>query len=126
MSDALFGNAATAKVDALVEELHKTPGWPVDMVRDRAFIAELVGQFPALDLQNELQKYRVWLLDQKPEVAERRVKSRGRLQTIRNWCRDVRTGQATGGSGRGRRRTSTVARSADAFGAESSASLTRW
>lgn len=127
MSQMLFGDKESERIDALVDELHKTPGWPVDEIRDRALLTELVRSFPRLDLADELMQFRVWLLQQDPGEAERRVKSRGRLQTIRNWCaRTGRTRAKTGRKGGGGGRTSTSARPADAFGTESSVSLSRW
>lgn len=129
MEDALFDVEGSDEIDVLLRELYKTEGWPVDPDRDRALIAELRQQFPRLNLADEFGAFRVWLLAQPPRERERMVKSRGRLQRLRNWCSRAVTGgpRSRAGSTRtGNRRTSTAARPVEAFGRESSASLGRW
>lgn len=126
MQEGLFGNNATAQVDALLRELWKTDGWPKDEPRDRALIAELVQQYPTLDLTDEFSKFRTWLI---AKGTGKEVKSRGRFQRLRNWCSRAGAGNArspVATTRNGKRRTSTAARPVEAFGDESSQSLTRW
>lgn len=114
----LFGDPKTERVDALVAELRKTPGWPVDDVRDRALIAELLEQFPTLDLADEFGAFRVWLL---AKGTGKEVKSRGRYRRVRTWCaRAVEyAGRRTGRTGLAARRTSTAPAPPSAFGESS-------
>jgi len=131
---ALFGDEKAEERDAeiglLVKELWQTQGWPRDEERDRALIGELLKQFPGLDLHDELGKFRVWILSQTDEYKRKRVTSRGRWQTLRNWCKSAVRGSSrsavTAGEASGRqRRTSTAPRPAEAWG-ETSQTLTGW
>jgi hypothetical protein len=129
VQEALFGNGATDRVDRLLLELWKTEGWPRDEERDRALIGELVDQFPSLDLEDEFSKFRVWLLSQTDDYKKKRVKSRGRWSTLRNWCRNaVRGGRRSGvtaeAASGAQRRTSTAARPPESF--KGDGSLSGW
>jgi len=43
--------------------LKSIPGYPFDFERDLAFIRDLLVDFPALDLEQEIKDWKVWLLD---------------------------------------------------------------
>ena len=128
--DTLFGEQLQDGTEKALHELWKTPGWPVDPVRDRSLISELQKQFPGVDLTEEFQKFRVWLIER---GSGKEAASRGRYRRVREWVRRA------GGPGRaptgptgivggktGPRRSRTAARPAEAFGTESSQALARW
>lgn len=112
------------RLDGIVAELRKYPGWPSDDVKDRAFAQEILSAFPMVDVEAEIQAWRIWMMDH-----EQKKQVRPRARFLR-WLRGARGdfGGRSGATGprTAQRRTSTVARSADDFGSESSRSLGRW
>jgi hypothetical protein len=121
MADALFGEADD--LDGIVNELHKTPGWPVDESKDRALVRDLLDRYPQLDLVEEVRKWRDWMLDHE---SRKKVRHRARFGT---WCsKAVTYGRAPGRLGRsgpGDIRRVSAARTADAHGA-TSGELEHW
>jgi hypothetical protein len=123
----LFGGD---QIDQIVEELWKVPGWPQDPVRDRALVKELMEQFPGTVTVDEIQKFRVWLIE---HGSGNEGRSRGRTRRVREWFSRAfadrgrkATAGAPAGPGPAKRRTSTRARPAAAFGPESSDRLVDW
>lgn len=119
--DALFGGLD--RLDVVVVELRKYPGWPADDAKDRAFAAEIMETFPGLNIAAECMAWRTWMMDHE---QKRQVKPRARFL---NWLRyargDYGSRPTSSGTGSAQRRTSTAARPVDAFGPESRA-LSRW
>lgn len=130
MMDTLFGKEMEDDVDRAVRELWRVPGWPQEIDRDRALVLELQKQFPGVDLIEEFQKFRVWLIER---GSGKESTSRGRYKRVREWVRRAGgAGFAAPGAPQGLGKTSrartgrTTARPAAAFGTESSQSLARW
>lgn len=119
VSDGLFDDP-TDVLQPFLQELWKTPGWPVDETKDRALLRDLREQFPSLDLIEEIRQWRVWMLDHE---SKKKVRHRARFRV---WCAKAVEFAASRGVG-GPRRTSGGSRPVPAaqWGA-SSDRLERW
>jgi hypothetical protein len=96
--DALF-EVPDDDAQPVLQELWKFPGWPVDEAKDRALLADLREQFPALDLIEEIRQWRVWMLDHE---SKKKVRHRARFRV---WCAKAAEFEERRGVG-GPRRTS--------------------
>lgn len=118
----LFGE--TDRLDAVVTELRKYPGWPSDDTKDREFAREILATFTGLNVEAEILAWRTWMMDHE---QKKQVKPRARFL---RWLRTARGDFGRHGgadrAGAPQRRTSTTARGVDAFGHESSSALGRW
>lgn len=118
----MFEIGQTARVDELVTELQRTPGWPVNVHGDFAYAHALIADFPRLNLTAEVHK---WQSD-RLGPPRRKIKTKERLGVqFRKWC--VIAARSPAGAARSRAaRTSTSPRPAEAFGPSSSAACTGW
>ena len=60
--------------------LKSIPGYPFDFEKDLAFLRDLLVDFPALSITEELKKWKTWLLDKNFENRKKKVNYRLRLR----------------------------------------------
>jgi hypothetical protein len=60
-------------------------GYPYDQDKDKAFLRDLLADFPTLNLVEEIKQWRAWLMDNQERVKGKvkRINYRSRL---RRWC----------------------------------------
>jgi len=53
-------------IEKLLALLEKIDGYPFDPAKDHSFVAELLDEFPEVDFQEELIRFRLWLSECRP------------------------------------------------------------